>query len=272
MTRVMRSLLLAGLCASLCSALSCTDKCITAGYCCTGNSSGCQHPSCQIGCVVAAGSESESACNATCAAAKGCSFVFKGQTFGMCGGCSARWLNPETLQPEVLDGPQPYWPPGWDIGGCGSCDEVQCQVGCRFAFNPSLAPTPPVSPTPLPPKPYPPAPFPNTGPGFNISAVFSDHMVLQQAPAMAAVYGNTGNADDSGQVTVTVTPSAGAPYTVPAAVRAGRWKALLRPTPGSTGLSYTISASCTAGSGCSGASTLSDVLFGDVYYCAGQSS
>ena len=117
------------------AAASCEQRCINSGNCCTGNSSGCQHPSCQIGCVIGAGSSSVADCNATCLAAKGCSFTFKGQTFQMCGGCSARWVDPQTLQPAVLPGEVPYWPPGYGYPGCGSCDTTQCQLGCMMAFD-----------------------------------------------------------------------------------------------------------------------------------------
>ena len=252
---------------------SCEARCITAGYCCTGNSSGCQHPSCQMGCVFGAGSPTVASCNATCLAAKGCSFTFQGQTFQMCGDCSQRWLDPTTLTPVVLPGAQPFWPPGWDLGSCGSCDTEQCQVGCALAFDPGLNPSPPASPTPLPPKPYPPPPFPNAGPGFNISAVFGSSMVLQRAPAAAAIFGVTGSSGSSGAVKVTVTPGAGggAPYTVAATVSSGRWKALLHPAA-DDGVDYTIAAACDAGSGCSGSMQLTGVRFGDVYYCAGQSN
>ena len=254
------------------AAPTCADRCIAAGHCCSGNASSCQRPSCQMGCIVGA-SSSEAACNATCAAAKGCTFVYNAQTFGMCGSCSNRWLDPATLTPRVLPGREPYWPPGFSLPGCTSCDSVttECELGCYLAHHPSANPGPP-SPTPPPPAPLPPAPWPNTAPGFNFSAVLSSHMVLQQAPAAAAVFGATGGGDGAA-VAVTVTPSAGggAPYTVPAEVGGGRWKALLRPTP-DTGrrVTFTITAACT--SGCAGSATLLDVVFGDVWWCAGQSN
>ena len=251
---------------------TCTARCIGAGHCCTGNSSGCQRPSCQIGCNFGAGSPDEAACNATCATAHGCSFAFHGQSYPMCGGCSLRWMNPETLLPEILPGKQPWWPPGFNLPGCGSCDAVEneCMLGCALYFNAGLVPTPPVPPVP-PPTPLPAAPWPNTGTCLNFSAVLSSHMVLQQAPAKAAVYGPLGESDGGAAVSVMVTSSDpnAAPYTVNATVEAGRWKAFLCPTPQSATTTYTISASCTAG--CKSASvTLHDVVFGDVWYCAGR--
>ena len=251
-------------------AASCEARCVASGNCCTGNSSGCQHPSCQRGCVIGVQSASVAGCHATCLAASGCSFTFKGQTFPMCGYCSSRWVDPSTGQIAILPGGEPYWPPGYGIGSCGSCDQTQCQLGCAMAFDPSLAPLPP-NPPPPPAAPLPPAPWPNPNPGLNFSEAFSDHVVLQRGPGAASVFGNTGGLDDSASVLVTVTPSSGAPYSVPAAVQGGRWRALLKPTAGfdETGLTYTVTVSCAAGCGGGAPVALSDVVFGDVYFCAG---
>ena len=109
--------------------------------------------------------------------------------------------------------------------------------------------------------------------------------MLQRAPARAAVYGYLGSGHGlgagaaSGSVRVTVSVAnvaqgaaalgdARDKYTVNATVdtRAGTWKAFLRPAP--AGGSYSIRAACVAG--CKGEATLSDVTFGDVWYCAGQ--
>ena len=74
-------------------------------------------------------------------------------------------------------------------------------------------------------------------------------------------------------ISVTVTPSTGETYTVPAAVAGGRWKALLRPTPDSQGATtFNITATCAVGCGGASPVTLLDVVFGDVWYCAGQSN
>lgn len=255
-------------------AASCPSRCVAAGHCCMGNASSCQRPSCQMGCNIASGSASEADCNATCAKEQGCSFDFDGTTYPMCGDCSKRWLDPTTLEPEILPGDHPWWPPGFNLKSCGSCGAVEseCMLGCVLHFNPGLAPVPPVPPVP-PPTPMPPAPWPNAAAGLNFSAVFSSHMVLQQAPAKAAVYGNvppSASTSDAVGVAVTVLSSdpSEASYTVQAAVAAGRWKAFLRPTP-QTGASYTITAACSAP--CTGTSvTLRDVVFGDVWYCAGR--
>ena len=87
-------------------------------------------------------------------------------------------------------------------------------------------------------------------------------MVLQQAPAAAMVYG-TGA---SGSVSVTVTDSSSnSAYTVDAMVDAtGNFKAKLQPAKGGSGPS-TIKAK----SG-SDVATLSNVVWGDVWYCSGQ--
>jgi len=227
-----------------------------------------------MGCVIGAQSASVAACNATCLAATGCSFTFKGQTFNMCGDCSARWVDPQTLEPAILPGGEPYWPPGYGISGCDSANTWECGLGCRMAFDPSLNPGPPVDPSPPPALPLPPAPWPNAAPGFNFSEAFSDHVVLQRGPGAASVFGNTGALDDGASVLVTVAPSTGVPYSVPASVQGGRWRALLKPAAGfeETGLTYTITASCAAGCGGGAPVALSDVVFGDVFFCAGQSN
>eukprot|EP00051_Salpingoeca_urceolata_P015084 m.193184 g.193184 ORF g.193184 m.193184 type:complete len:219 (+) comp18286_c0_seq1:167-823(+) len=130
--------------------------------------------------------------------------------------------------------------------------------------------------------PPPPPPF-----AFNISC--SDDMVLQQAPAKSAVYGILGGsvpAPDA-KVTVTVTSSAaaaGASYTVDASIIEGGtgWIAYLKPTRAVTAgqgkpTRYTIHAECSSGCATTDAAvtpnaTISNVIFGDVYYCSGQSN
>ena len=102
-------------------------------------------------------------------------------------------------------------------------------------------------------------------------------MVLQQSPAKAAVYGHLAGPPSS-KVTVTVTPAGAAAYTVAATVTAAvtggntggnaTWKVFLKPEE--AGGNYTIKASYV--SGCSGSATITDVSFGDVWYCSGQSN
>ena len=224
-----------------------------------------------MGCVIGAQSSSVADCNATCLSASGCSLVYKGTTFQLCGTCSNRWVDPSTMQPAILPGDEPYWPPGYAIGSCNSADTVQCQLGCMMAFDPSLAPLPP-NPPPPPALPLPPAPWPNPSAGLNFSEAFSNSVVLQQGPAAASVFGNTGSLDDSASVLVTVTPSSGAPYSVPAAVQGGRWRAILKPAASfdKTGLTYTVTVACAAGCGGGAPVSLTDVVYGDVYFCGGE--
>jgi hypothetical protein len=141
---------------------------------------------------------------------------------------------------------------------------------------------------------------------FSFDSAFGDSMLLQRAPAMAAVYGFLDfNASMAGAVVhVTLTPDSGAPTTVQATLNStvqtfgpdwgvrnlnasecpgclppfnpwntplASWKALLPPQP--AGGNFTVTAVCT---GCNalGPSTisLSDVTFGDMWYCTGQSN
>lgn len=258
---------------------SCYDRCTGSGRCCVGNSSSCAFPSCAMGCSIGSVAPDEATCNATCTAATGkCTFTFGGFDFQMCGDCPARWLDPTTLLPEILPGNMPYWPPGFQILGCTSCDNGEgCKIGCVMAFNSNFAPPPPADPPAPPDTPFPPAPWPNPpGSGFNFSVIFSDHVVLQQAPAMSAVYGPTGSPSSSdAEVWVTVSLMDGSSsYSVQANTTAGRWKVFLRPTPDSYGQSlYNVTAVCL--SGCTGNATsvsLLDVVFGDVWFAVGQSN
>lgn len=142
---------------------------------------------------------------------------------------------------------------------------------------------------------------------FSFDSAFGNNMVLQQAPSKAAVYGFLDfPASASGAVVqVTLTPSGGgAPTTVQAVLNVtvqtfgdgwgvrnlnasdclgclppfnpwntplASWKALLPPQP--AGGDFVVTASCT---GCSslGPSTISisNVTFGDMWYCTGQSN
>jgi hypothetical protein len=148
--------------------------------------------------------------------------------------------------------------------------------------------------------PAPPPPPPSLFWGFD--AAFGDNMVLQMAPAMSAVYGYLDSPSATG-VTVTVFSDGNPLYSVEATLNSTTqpfgngwgarpcpksvcppydmatftpfdfplptWKALLRPE--TSGGNYTIVAQCT---GCNSTSnlTLNNVIFGDVYMCAGQSN
>ena len=81
----------AGDCATL---TACEQRCAAAGHCCTGTTSGYQHPSCAQGCIVAAGTKSVQACEAVCAAADGkCSWTFGTTQMSNCGSCASTCCN-----------------------------------------------------------------------------------------------------------------------------------------------------------------------------------
>ena len=305
------ALLLASLTSTVAAPSRCDDECVVAGHCCEGTvdvrgtiTSACQKPSCAMGCAAAAVVATEVACNATCVTAGGskpgsggCTYKVpkSNLTFEMCGTCRA--LPAPTWWPSAArppNGEHPgFWPPGYSIGDCSSCDQVdgdqvgECKLGCVYHFRPAVKPIPPPQPQPPAARPTPPAcgPFPSTrtgelnpwsgctvGAGLNFSNVFSDGVVLQMQPAKTAVYGPVGTGGGSGaKVTVTVASSTGGVlYTVAATVdvAAGTWKAYLKPHP--AGGSYKITAKCE--SGCTGSIELMDATFGDVWYCAGQSN
>ena len=115
--------------------------------------------------------------------------------------------------------------------------------------------------------------------GLQFDPAFGDEMVLQRSPAQAAVFGTFGNANTTNPsqdpiITVTVAGN-GQSYSVAAAVIGRSWKALLRPAH-SGGGSFTISATANTSSSATSPPaeliTLSDVVFGDVWYCGGQSN
>ena len=128
------------------------------------------------------------------------------------------------------------------------------------------------------------------------STGFDSDMVLQRAPAKAAVYGQLVAAapGKDPSVAVTVATVGGSSYTVQARIApaptyclpgsndcvanyTASWKAYLKPAP--TGGEHTITAVCT---GCNvgtaaadagrASSSIHRVTFGDVYFCSGQSN
>ena len=126
---------------------------------------------------------------------------------------------------------------------------------CRGGGGPS-------PPTPTPPTPPGPAPS-----GIGFSAGFSSGMVLQRAPAKAAMYGFAPSGTKLTLVISDDTDGSNAEYSVATTASAGNtWKMFLRPT--TAGGSHT--ATLSAGTGAK--IVLSDVTFGDVYVCSGQSN
>ena len=101
-----------------------------------------------------------------------------------------------------------------------------------------------------------------------ISRTLGSHMVLQRAPATAMVYGHA-------KLGATVTTTfRGRSYTtttddvdVGGGQGIGTWRQALPPTPGGK-TAYTLTFTSSAGDH----GNLSDVLFGEVYFCSGQSN
>lgn len=125
----------------------------------------------------------------------------------------------------------------------------------------------------------PPTPPPFAGPGIGLAPIFTDHAVLQRAPAVSALFGVVvGDSHATGAMVAVTSDADGTSYSVAAAhierVNATyfRWKAALRPTAAGGG-SHTITATCV---GClassTGSAAVRDVVFGDVYVCSGQSN
>ena len=125
------------------------------------------------------------------------------------------------------------------------------------------------------------------------SVGFDSDMVLQRAPAKAAVYGQMVGGGDGASVSVTVSEVGGSRYTVKALIApapayclpsdpahlgngcaanySASWKVLLKPAP--AGGEYTITAVCTGcdtGDGARSTSSIHRVTYGDVYFCSGE--
>ena len=92
---------------------TCVGQCAANGFCCTGQVSGCQRPSCVMGCAMGNYTDDVSDCLAMCKAATGqCSYnITQGLDIQMCGVCPK---------------------------GCPGCDAADaCTRGCHLAFNKS---------------------------------------------------------------------------------------------------------------------------------------
>ncbi|BFZ25021.1 hypothetical protein BsWGS_28060 [Bradybaena similaris] len=103
---------------------------------------------------------------------------------------------------------------------------------------------------------------------FAFAKHFQDHMVLQQAPAKANIYGFS---PDIGQLVTLQITSSPIPIVHQTTVKPGPeagvgvWGFTLDPTPANTTISLKVSSKGTN-------LTLSDVIFGDVWICSGQSN
>ena len=118
--------------------------------------------------------------------------------------------------------------------------------------------------------------------GLSFSGIFTDNAVLQRAPQLASLYGCAGNASAVAGATVLLAlqgveggDGGGAPVnlTLPTVVAGdGSWKVTL-PRAFATGGNFSASISCAA---CPAGSpwwqTISNVVFGDVFVCSGQSN
>ena len=96
---------------------------------------------------------------------------------------------------------------------------------------------------------------------FAISSAFGSHMVLQRAPARAAIWGF-----DAPGTTVTVILDGGAQRLANTTDATGLWRVTLAPVP--PGGPHTLTASSSGG----GSAALDDVQFGAVFVCGGQSN
>eukprot|EP01052_Picozoa_sp_SAG31_P004231 SAG31_NODE_174_length_21353_cov_23.387974_1_plen_204_part_00 len=98
---------------------------------------------------------------------------------------------------------------------------------------------------------------------FRFSNTHGDHMVLQQAPAKAQVWGF----GTAGQSVSVVTTAAGGATPVKATVAAdGTWQVALAPVKASV---TPVTVTATSGTA---SIALKDVLYGDVWFCSGQSN
>jgi hypothetical protein len=122
--------------------------------------------------------------------------------------------------------------------------------------------------------------FPTDVPGIFFSGVFTNHTVLQRGPETSAVYGVVVGGAKSVEVTMSGTAEsgelesvAGISATVDSSTVAqfgyARWKAVL--PAHDAGGAFTLTASCT---GCTKqtSTAISDVTFGDIWFCSGQSN
>eukprot|EP00940_MAST-03C_sp_MAST-3C-sp2_P000818 g818.t1 len=105
--------------------------------------------------------------------------------------------------------------------------------------------------------------------GVAFNASFGDHMVLQRSPARAAVFGTTNG--DLGPIRIFAKDSRNiTAYQIDAAVDevAGLWSAYLRPTNATPDdVTWTIHVR-----GSKSNATIESVIFGDIWYCGGQSN
>ncbi len=110
----------------------CSQRCLEAGHCCQGDTSGCGKPSCAMGCIIAGRTASNAACKASCAAA-----ASSGCTYSVVSPAGPHHLPQDHLQNESFQ---------MCSGGavlsngtiCQSCsgrdaqNRTECEQGCDF--------------------------------------------------------------------------------------------------------------------------------------------
>eukprot|EP00756_Hemistasia_phaeocysticola_P054911 Hpha_TRINITY_DN30826_c0_g1::TRINITY_DN30826_c0_g1_i1::g.155682::m.155682/K05970/SIAE; sialate O-acetylesterase len=112
--------------------------------------------------------------------------------------------------------------------------------------------------------------------GAYFSKLFSDNTVLQRGPARAAlyglVYGDQGKPTSAGaSVNVDLSPAVQGQNQFHATTQKdGSWKVLL--PSGNTGGNYTATVSCPTCASGTANQTITNVTFGDVWFCSGQSN
>jgi hypothetical protein len=167
------------------------------------------------------GAGTAAACEALCAATKGCTAINYSPV-----SCALRACPNGTE-------------PGWQHRG---------YVG--WASYPLTCRVPPPPPPPPPPSPQP-----------LVSATLGSHMVLQRAPASARVWGS---APPGTAVSVSLD---GERLPTVAADKNGTWRQSLPPTAASSTRTHLLEVTDGVRR-----TTLSDILFGDVFLCGGQSN
>lgn len=139
----------------------------------------------------------------------------------------------------------------WSVRPSHSSPLMLSLVGVVVAAFDASTPLPPIEPALL---------APGTATAAFVSRTLGDHMVLQAAPQSAVVWGATA----PGAVVTTVFD--GRSYETTASIN-GTWRQQLPPTSAST-KPYMLTMRSTSGEN----ATLSDVVFGEVFLCGGQSN
>ncbi len=103
---------------------------------------------------------------------------------------------------------------------------------------------------------------------LTFNSTFGSYMILQSEPKQACVYGTY---DESTNLTLSLRTSENVDILkiVPQTYNSNLWKACMKPIPASISTKYNITIS---DDNSNASSTIHSILFGDVWYCAGQSN